>query len=421
MQLTGGSPVAKPRTREEQMRTGINRITRRTALGLATSAALSLAMPALAADDIVIGASLPLSGPLAGFGSYLNWGYDHAIKEVNAAGGIEIDGEKRMLRLEVRDDKSNPNVVASNTETLISRDGAIAILASPTPPLVAAGGLVAERNRVPFITGAAPIESFKAIRKWKYGWDVFFWEPELGASPFKLVNDLALPTNKKIVILHDNGPDGQVVGGQAWPALAKEFGFEVVQNSGFPMDSMQFTSVIADAKASGADIMLVMSSTPQAVAIRKQMAAAGYAPKVLAMERGGEPQQYAEALGKLSDGSLAAAYWDPAWPFPGAADLPAAFEKETGQTWSRHIGTSYSVAKIMLDAIARAGSTDGDAINDELAKTDASYAVGPVKFDENHTSKLPIAQAQWQGGEVKIVWPKDMASGELIFPVPAGN
>jgi branched-chain amino acid transport system substrate-binding protein len=211
------------------------------------------------------------------------------------------------------------------------------------------------------------------------------------------------------------------VGGQAWPAVAKDFGYEIVENAGFPMESNQFTSVIGDAKASGADIMLVMSSTPQAVAIRKQMAAAGYAPKVIVMERGGEPQQFADALGPLSDGVLVGAYWDPSFPYPGAADLAKLFEEETGQTSSQHVASSYSVANIMLDAIARAASTDGDAINDELAKTDAIYAVGPVKFDEAHTSKLPIAEAQWQGERPVIVWPKEEATGELMFPVPASD
>lgn len=398
-------------------------ISRRAVLALAASGilAMGVARPSFAADDLVIGASLPLSGVLAGFGSYLKWGYNHAIDEVNAAGGIEINGVKTKVRLEIRDDKSDPNVVASNTDTLISRDHAIAILASPTPPLVAAGGLVAERNRIPFITGAAPLESFKAIRKWKYAWDVFFWEPDLAASPFHLINDLSLATNKKVSILHDNGPDGQQVGGVAWPAMAKQFQFEVVQNSAFPMDSTQFTSVIADAKASDADIMLVMSSTPQAVAIRKQLAAAGYTPKVLVMERGGEPQQFAEALGPLANGALVGAYWDPTYPYPGSAELAKAFEKDTGQTWSRHISASYTVAKIMLDAIARAGSTDAEAINGEIAKTDATYVVGPVKFDEAHTSKLSIAQSQWQDGNVQIVWPQERATAKILFPVPAGN
>ena len=390
-------------------------------IGVAALAALGIARSAEAADEIVIGASLPLSGPLAGFGQYLNWGYAHAVKEVNAAGGIKISGKPMQVRLEVRDDKSDPNVVASNTETLISRDHSIAILASPTPPLAIAGGLVAERNRVPFVTAATPLESFKAVRKWRYGWDLFFDEPDLGSAPFRLLKETGLETNKKIAVLHDNGPDGQVVGGQAWPAIAKDFGFDIVQNAAFPMDSSQFTSVIADAKTSNADIILVMSSTPQAVAIRKQMAAAGYTPKMLVMERGGEPQQFAEALGALADGVMVGAYWDPSFGYPGGRELATAFQTETGQTSSQHIASSYSAAKVMLDAIARAGSTDSGKINDEIAKTNATFAVGPVKFDENHTSKLPIAEAQWTGGKVQIVWPKDKADGKLLFPMPARN
>ena len=102
--------------------------------------------PARAADEIVIGASVPLSGPLAGFGSYEQWGYKRAVDEVNRAGGITVDGKKKV-KLIIRDDKTDPNVTASNTETLIGRDGAIAMLGSCTPPLVNAGALVAERRK----------------------------------------------------------------------------------------------------------------------------------------------------------------------------------------------------------------------------------------------------------------------------------
>ena len=69
-----------------------------------------------AADEIVIGASVPLSGPLAGFGGYTQWGYKRAVDEVNRAGGIVVDGVKKKVKLLVRDDKTNPNLTASNTE-----------------------------------------------------------------------------------------------------------------------------------------------------------------------------------------------------------------------------------------------------------------------------------------------------------------
>ncbi len=259
------------------------------------AASIALGLGVASADEIAIGASLPLSGPLAGFGSFQQWGYKRAVDEVNKAGGISIGGTKQMVKLIIRDDKTDPNATASNTETLISRDKVVAMLGSCTPALVNAGALVAERAKKPMVTGCDPLEVFMSVRKWNYVWDIFFSVPELAAAQFKALTDLGVQTNKKIAIWHDNGPDGQAVGGKIWPALAKEFGYEIVQNAEFPVDNTQFTSIIAEAKSKGAEIVLGDAITPQAIAIRKQMAAAGYTPKVLNIEKGAEPVQFAEA------------------------------------------------------------------------------------------------------------------------------
>ena len=396
--------------------------TRPTACDMVATGLLSLGLrPGLraASDEIVIGASVPLSGPLAGFGSYEQWGYKRAVDEVNRARRDHRRWqEAKLVKLIIRDDKTDPNVTASNTETLIGRDGAIAMLGSCTPPLVNAGALVAERRKVPIVTACAPLESFKAAHKWVYAWDLFFHEPDLASAPFKLMKDLGAQTNKKIAVLHENGPDGQVVGGQVWPGLAKEFGYEVVENASFPLDNTQFNSTIAEAKSKGAEIVLIMAITPQAVAIRKQMASAGYSPKILVIEKGAEPVQFAEALGKLAEGVMVGGYWDPSFPFPGAADLAKAFETETKQTSSQHIADTYAAAQILLDAIAAAGSTNADKINAAIAKTDKTYVVGPVKFDENHTAKLPMVEMQWQNNKQVIVWPKADATGNFLFPAP---
>lgn len=389
--------------------------------GVAAAIALAaLGMGSALADDIVIGASLPLSGPLAGFGSFQQWGYKRAVDEVNKAGGIAVDGQKRAVKLIIRDDKTDPNVTASNTETLISREHVAAMLGSCTPALVNAGALVADRAKMPMVTGCDPLEAFKSVRKWKFVWDLFFDEPELGGIQFKALDDLgiAAKTNKKLALWHDNGPDGQVVGGKIWPALAKQFGYEVVQNAEFPVDNAQFTTIIAEAKNKGAEIVMVDAITPQAIAIRKQMAAGGFTPKVLNIEKGAEPVQFAEALGKLSDGVLVGGYWDPTFPYPGAADLAKAFESETKLSSSQHIADSYAAAQVLLDAIAAAGSTNPEKINAALAKTDKTYVVGPIKFDENHTAKLPVVSLQWQNGKTVIVWPKAQKTGDFLFPLP---
>ena len=71
-------------------------------------ASIAFGLSAAQADEIVIGASLPISGPLAGFGSFQQWGYKRAVDEVNKAGGISIDGTKQMVKLIIRDDKTDP-------------------------------------------------------------------------------------------------------------------------------------------------------------------------------------------------------------------------------------------------------------------------------------------------------------------------
>ena len=268
------------------------------------------------------------------------------------------------------------------------------------------------------VTACEPLQTFRAVRPWTYVWDLFFEEPDLAHAPFGVLQDLALSTNKRVAILHDNGPDGKVVGGQVWPAMARQAGLEVVQVSAFPADNTQFTSIIAEAKGKDAEIILIDVITPQAIAIRKQMAAAGYAPKFIDIERGAEPAQFAAALGKLADGVVGGGYWDPSFPFPGAATLAKSFETETGQSSSQHIADSFAVAAVMLDAVRAAGSTDPAAINAALARTDTMTVVGPIRFDETHAAKLPMVSVQWQGGKTVVIWPENKATGKVLFPAP---
>jgi branched-chain amino acid transport system substrate-binding protein len=372
-------------------------------------------------SEIVIGASIPLSGPLAGFGSFQRWGYQHAVDQVNQAGGLPVGDARRKVRLVLMDDKTDPNTTSANTDTLITRDQATALLGSCTPALVNAGGVVADRNRVPMVTGCAPLEAFKSVKRWQYVWDVFFDEPDLAEASFKTLEAAGVDTNRKVAIVHDNGPDGAVVGGRLWPALARKYGYTVASNQSFPVDNTQFNSLILGAKATGADVFLIDAVTPQAVTIRKQMAAAGYAPKVIVAEKGAEPVQFAQAVGNLGDGVMVGGYWDASFPYPGAAQLRQAFEQQTGQTYSQHIADSYAAAQILLDAIGAAGSTDKARINQAIGRTDKTYVVGPVKFDDRHTSKLPIAELQWQSGQTRVVWPTTRATGTLLFPIPGAG
>ena len=373
------------------------------------------------AQAVVLGASIPLSGPLAGFGICQQWGYETAVKDLNQAGGITIDGTPRRIRLLIRDDQTDPALTADHSERLITGDGAVALLGSCTPPLVHAGAAVAERRRVPLVTGCNPLGAFRAARQWAYAWNLFFDEHDLASVPFRMMADMGLASNRKVAILTDDGPHESKLAGQLWPAQAASAGCTVVHNTALPDEPGPLAATIAQAQATGADIVLVDAIPPRAIALRQQMASAGFAPRLLVVEKGGEPEAFAQATGGLSDGVLVSGYWHPSFPYPGASELGRRFQAETQRTPGAQIANAHAVAQVLLDAIARAGSLDGERINAAIAATDKSYAVGPVKFAVDHTSPIALTMTQWQGGRARVVWPSERANGPLIVGLPSAR
>ena len=74
------------------------------------------------AADIVIGFTGPLGGPTADYGQDCVTGLDMAIKELNDTGGLTVDGQKLLFKLEKLDDKMEPNQAVSNTRQLLAKN-----------------------------------------------------------------------------------------------------------------------------------------------------------------------------------------------------------------------------------------------------------------------------------------------------------
>ncbi len=89
---------------------------RRTALSLLAGTALAMPRVARAADDIVVGATVPITGPLAGSGLQYYDSLQMAQDDINAAGGI--NGRKLKI---VFEDTQASNSVAVNAFIKLSQ------------------------------------------------------------------------------------------------------------------------------------------------------------------------------------------------------------------------------------------------------------------------------------------------------------
>src|SRR6202035_1668600 len=99
---------------------------------------------------ITIGASLSLTGDFSADGQAFKQGYQLWIKDVNAAGGIL----GRQVSLTILDDKSDPNQVVTNYQTLINSDHVDLTFGPFSSLLTTPASQVAARNGYAFIEGA---------------------------------------------------------------------------------------------------------------------------------------------------------------------------------------------------------------------------------------------------------------------------
>src|SRR5580693_9077837 len=88
------------------------------ALGLAVSGIGS----AHAADPVKIGFSLPLTGIFAPAAPSQKNAYELWREQVNAKGGLDVAGTKRMVEFVSYDDQSDPGQAAKIYEKLIAQD-----------------------------------------------------------------------------------------------------------------------------------------------------------------------------------------------------------------------------------------------------------------------------------------------------------
>lgn len=73
-------------------------------------------------QDIVLGASVQLTGPVTNTGRYYHDAYQIAIDKINAAGGVKLAGWSHKLVLKLYDNQSDVNLSVRQYTRLVSED-----------------------------------------------------------------------------------------------------------------------------------------------------------------------------------------------------------------------------------------------------------------------------------------------------------
>jgi branched-chain amino acid transport system substrate-binding protein len=375
-------------------------------------------LPPPAPEAIEVGAVVPLTGKYASGGAQVQAGYEYAVDDINAAGGVyvaEYDA-KIPLKLTLLDDESDPTKTVSRLETLYSEQEVVAYFGGFGSDLHAAAAAIAEKNKVPYLGVAFALWQIHQ-QGYEYLFSPFWKSTDIGDGVYEFLNEMVPEGERptKVAIFQETTDWGIELGG-LWKEHAPEYGYEVVVYEEYAPGAGEFSDMILKAKGAGAETLLALPNPPDGIAMFKQMSELGWTPKVSLIIRAPDAVSWAEALGPLGDDVVICPSWHNGENYPGVDELNAKHQADFGRPADVMVGPSYAIVQILADAIERAGTLDRAAIRDAIAATDMTTVVGPVTFREDGTGVVLVPLIQWQEGKQELVWPTEFATADFVYP-----
>src|SRR6185437_10622898 len=379
---------------------------------------------------ITIGASLSLTGDFSTDGQAFQKGYNLWVKDVNAAGGIL----GRQVKLTVLDDKSDPNQVVTNYQTLINTDHVNLTFGPFSSLLTAPASAVAARNGYAFVEGAG-------------GAPKVFDTPSNQADHNTF--DVSLPVADELMpfvnYIKSLGPAKDKTLTAAYPSADDPFasppvqlaqsklealGVKTVYSKVFPEETSSYTPQ-ADIVAGKKPDIVVLGSTdvPTVAAFMSEFAQVHFTPKMFIAAAG--PDQGAACIKAVGAGNAAGMMVANGW-YPGYANAAsqkmvseyvAANKGATAASVNADVAEAYSVGQVVQQAIASVGSVDNAKIISYLHSGATLQTVqGTVKFDslgENSSAAAFVFQWQNNGSKYVQVLPEGGVSVRIIATKPA--
>jgi branched-chain amino acid transport system substrate-binding protein len=389
-------------------------ITRGVALALL---ALLGGWPALAAAQTVkVGAVVPLTGRYGAGGAQVRAGYEIAVEQINAAGGVSVGGKKMSLELTLLDDESDATKTVSRMETLAAQ-GIVAYLGGFGSDLHAAAASVAEKNKTPYLGVAFALHKIHT-QGFRYLFSPFWKSPDIKQHTIDMLSALPAAERPKTAAIFQEKTDWGREMAAAWTEAAGSAGYQVVVNAEYAPGAKDFSDMILKAKGAGADVVFGLPTPPDGMTIVKQMKELGYSPKMTLLIRAPDPPIWSKNLGKDGDYVVLAPGWHHAVKAPGVKELNEAHEKKFGRPADPIVGPAYACVQILAAAVSRAGSLDHARVRDAVAATNTTTVIGPVTFRPDGTGIVQAAFAQWINGKQELIWPKEFATAPIAYPAP---
>lgn len=308
-----------------------------------------------------IGAYLSLSGEDAAFGTSARQGFDLATAEVNERGGVA----GRPLSLLYADDASTLPGAVSAVLKLIERDKVVALLGEVSSARSRAGGIIANKSRIPMLSPTATHEELTRVGPFVFR--ACFTDSVQG----KVAADFAVTTRgqRRAALLFAEDDVYSSTLADTFRQEARNLGATIVVEERFLRKESDFSGHLQQIRAAAPDVVFAPVYYNAMILIARQAQQLGMPGSVFLGGDGWESAEVVRDAGAELEGATFVTHWAPDASAPASRAFVTGFRARFHQDPESVAALGYEAARMLADALGRARGDTPEAIRAALQET----------------------------------------------------
>ena len=294
------------------------------------------------ADTLKIGHIAGRTGWLKGPALSATVAVDMAVKEINAAGGIN----GKMIEIIEFDSGSDPKQAALAARTLAQDHDVLAILGPFSSGEAKVAFNVAEREKIVMMSNASSAPGLTKDKEW--AWRITEDEGKQFARLLKTFQEMDVPRKSVDIVYVSDEAISAVVGEKLYPFLLKKFGIEHGKPVAITYKSFDLAPQIAPIVANNPDMVAVAGLPENASKTIRELKRQGYKGRMIGSQIFADPN-ILELFGDLAEGTTFMAGFH-ADSSPEARIFNDRFVSETNAVGIKKLGAHHTDAQ-SYDAI----------------------------------------------------------------------
>jgi branched-chain amino acid transport system substrate-binding protein len=371
--------------------------------------ALPLVAGAQTPEPITIGTTQALTGHYKEFGIEQLRGLQMWVSDVNSRGALL----GRPVKLVHYDDGSRDAGTVAGFTKLIEEDKVDLLVGPYSSALTLNASLVAEKYDIPMVATAASAEEI-----WNRGLKNIFGTDTPAASYMEGISVARDAGAKTAALLYAKTEFGTEVA-EGVRRNSQEGGVKLLLDQGYAPEKRDFSAIAKQLAELDADVVMGVSYLEDSIEIVRALKRANVKPKMLVFTVGPSLHEFGEALGDDANGVAGVIQWLRSVPEPGAQDFAYRYRQTYGYNPGVHAVIGYSAGQVLEAAVRLAGTTNHDAVREQLRTMYFRSLMGKYKVSETGRQEGKRNYVlQWQDDDRRLIAPEQVAERTLIYPMP---